>query len=400
VNREELRTEWAVALMASVEIPDQDVGAFESMLGPSLNWGEVIYQCTIHRTLNMLTHNLRRLGLLKLCEKELRKVLANEWAAAAERNRLYLDELDTLSSVLRADGVVMPVVKGLFLAHTVYPCVPCRTFNDLDLLMDMSDVTKATRILERLGYVQGAYDDRSGIVVEATRMEKLIQQTVTHELVEFQKQGASPFLPVVEVDVNHDVVWKKGPYKIPMADLIGRAQLRHIGSVAAYCLDPADSLIQLCCHLYKEATLLFWITDLRDLKIYKFADICLFLRSKADNLDWASFVERVRGYQIEKVVYFCMHHVELMWGTAAPQWVMEGLRPSDLGFLDEYAIENGSPLRWKASFFERLFDLKRVSELPALENMEMRQFINAKLQAGSAIPHRLRGETAKTLKEQ
>jgi hypothetical protein len=115
--------------------------------------------------------------------------------------------------------------------------------------------------------------------------------------------------------------------------------------------------------LYKEAALLHWINDLRDLKIYKFADIAMFIEKFENEINWDKLLGFCSRTGCGKIVYFAFYYVNLMYGQVVPEDVMKALEPDDLGYLDEYGIENEQPAKWQFDFFTRMFETSRVLEV-------------------------------------
>jgi len=388
MERSKLSLERQLVLMTAVEMDESQSGRLKEILDEKLDWSDVIFQMITHRTLNMFCYNLKKFGLFGVPEKEIQRLMESQWLVYGERNRCYLGHLSEVMTALKKYNVVVPILKGNLLASLVYPAIEARIFNDLDLLMKLDDVNIVTKALEEAGFIQGFYDEEKGVVVEATRKAKVLTQMVSHELQEFQKVCDNPFAKVVQVDVNHDILWKGNcPYKIDTKDLIKRAVPIEINGVGGYMLDAVDNIIQLSCHLYKEATLMIWITDIRDLKIYKFADLYMFIKKFYSDIDWKLLVDRVKGYGVEKIVYYNFHYIEMMFGELVPREVMDSLRPDDLTYLDEYGIENREPSVWKVDYFTRLFDTNRVLLVEG-ETSGMSRFMDAKMKADGQVFHR------------
>lgn len=389
MKRNELSIERQLVLMSSIEIDNEFADAFKNMLDKPVNWSEVMFQLVTHRTLNMFYYNLKKFKLTGILEKELLRLMDSQCQVYEERNNYYLQELSSILKVFEKNEVVVPILKGNLLASTVYPSIETRLFNDLDMLMKLDDVAHVTKSLESIGFVQGHFDEEQGIIIEATRKEKMLQQMVSHELQEFQKISSNKFAKLVQVDINHDILWKGNcPYKVDTRDLIKRALPVQINDTKGYMLDYIDNIIQLSCHLYKEATLMMWITDLRDLKIYKFADIYMYVKKFYEQIDWQQLVERVKGYVLEKVVYYNFYYIEMMFGEIVPENVMSSLQPSDLTYLDEYGIENKESSIWEFDFFTRLFDTNRVLNIGQDKIEGMSRYLDAKVKSDGVFHHR------------
>lgn len=379
MNREELSLERQLVLMTAVEMEDSQGEALKKMLKGSIQWAEVIYQMVTHRTLNMFRYNLKKFDLFDTLEKELQRLLDTQWTVFSERNRCYLEKLEEILAEFGKRNLVVPVLKGNLVASIVYPELETRVFNDLDMLMKLDDVVPVVKALEDLGYIQGDYDEEKDEIIEATRKQKVLHQMASHEIHQFLKKSGNKFAKLVEVDINHDILWKGNcPYKVPTKDLIERAVPVKINNTDGYMLDYVDNIIQLSCHLYKEACMMVWITDLRDLKLYKFVDLFMYIRKFADKIDWNLLISRVKGYNLEKIIFYNFYYIELMFGEIIPSFVKESLQPEDLSYLDEYAIENKEPSRWEHDFFTRLFDVNRVLSVDQSKAEGLNRFMDAK----------------------
>ncbi|MHB8062506.1 MAG: nucleotidyltransferase domain-containing protein [Ruminiclostridium sp.] len=380
MKREELTIELQLILMTAVEVEESQGERLKEIVEDNnLSWAEVIYQAVTHRTLNMLYYNLKKYHLFGMCEPEFKRLCESQWSVYGERNRFYLDRLSEIMKEFEKAKLVVPILKGNLLASVVYPEIEARVFNDLDLIMKLEDVNVLTKELEGLGYIQGEYDEEKQVIAPSSRKVKLLQQMNSHEIQEFLKASDNKFAKIIEVDVNHDILWKGNcPYKVDTRDLIGRAIPIEFNGIKGYMLDYIDNIIQLSCHLYKEATLMIYIDGIKDLKIYKFADLYMYIDKFFDEIDWNLLIERVKGYNLEKVVYYNFHYIELMFGQIIPSFVTDSLRPEDLTYLDAYAIENQEPSLWQFDFFTRLFDVNRVLRVDAHQYEKMNKFMDAK----------------------
>lgn len=368
--------ELLVTLSKSILTPDEDQRVKE-IISAWPDWKEIVYQAATHRVLALLYYHLERLHLLDWVERDLRNLLVLHYAAAGEKNRAYYTELKGIARQFETKGVRAALLKGPLLAVTVYPDVATRYSNDLDFLVSLSDVNGVTSALSEVGYVQGSFDKRSGEIIPASRQQKIFHQMSTHELQEFVKKSSMPLLDFFAADINHSILWGgRCPYKVDTGELLARAVPIEIDGQQVWRLNHEDCLLQLCCHLYREATMVHWIEDSRDLKLYKFGDIVNYCTVFADALDWERFHAQVRAASLERIVYHVFHYTIALYGTitatAALVASAERLRPDDLDYLDEYELESGERKRWQRSFLGRLFDIRRLTEVGATGRSEDR----------------------------
>jgi len=91
-------------------------------------------------------------------QEELERHHANAmlWALALER------ELVLVTALLEEAGIGSVVLKGPAVAHTVYPDPAWRSFGDLDLLVEASDLARAVELLEAQGFARRLPEPRAG----------------------------------------------------------------------------------------------------------------------------------------------------------------------------------------------------------------------------------------------
>lgn len=378
-----LSNEQELILLCSrgvLSLPQQE--RVREILADNVDWKEILFQGVTHRILNLVYFQVKSLGLLDTIEQEIRKLMEINYKAIGLKNRIYLDALKDISDAFRENGIKAVILKGILLAPVVYPAIETRYFNDIDFLVKKQDISKLTQVLNTLGFIQGDYDEQTGKIAEATRKQKMFHQMTTHELQEFVKVANHPFVQLIQVDVNHNILWVGNcPYEVDNELLIDRAVQTTInGNIQAYRLDCEDFIVQLCCHLYREATILHWIKDLKDLKIYKFADIVIYLEKYKNLMNWGKFLSYVKENKLEKIIYYVFHYVNLMYGDVVPHDVMQEIGIENKKFLDEYGIEGDIPSRWKCDFFTRLFDTNRVLEVYGNPNASKEDFFSLRNQ--------------------
>lgn len=356
-----------VILASKGRLTSEDADRVAEIVHSWPDWKEIVYQATTHRVLGLLQHHCKQLDLLDWIERDLRNLLSLHHAAIGEKNRAYQGELQLIAGKLEEKGVRAALLKGPLLATTVYPGIETRYSNDLDFLVSLSDVNALTAALTEAGYVQGSVSP-TGDIVPANRQQKIFHQMSTHELHEFLKPSGRPLVGLYAVDINHSILWGgKCPYVVDTAELIERSIRVEINGHPVWRLDYEDCLLQLCCHLYREATMAHWIEDSRDLKLYKFADILVYCAAHQDELDWGSFEARVKKAGLDAVVYYVFHHVLMLYASDPTSHLIGEragrLRPQSLDYLDEYELQSGERRRWQHPFLERLFDTRRLTEV-------------------------------------
>lgn len=159
-------------------------------------------------------------------------------------------------------------------------------------------------------------------------------------------------------------MWKGNcPYEVSAHTLLSRAKKDTLCGKTVYTLGREDFLFQLACHLYKEAVIVNWIADMRDLKLYKFADIATYIQKYDDMIDWDSLVQFSEENGTHRILYYVFYYINYIYGSVVPRFVMEQIEQPDKEMLNQYGVENDKPFTWKSPFHERLFNDKHILEV-------------------------------------
>lgn len=362
---DELCLEHKLIILTSYpELDEEKEQKIIDILNQPIDWKEILFQAVLHRTINLLYYHLKELNLVSAMHKELYKCMRNSFFVYQVRNQLMYDELGKVADALNKEEINYAVLKGVYLSTHVYPCIQTRTFNDVDLLINLKDGNKISKILESLGFIQGDYDAVKDEIIPYNRSQKIYHKMATHEMAPFHKKTGNPFLPVIQIDLNYTVLWKGDcPYDIETDELLERTQLVDISGHQVRTLSTKDFLLQLMFHLYREATSINVISISRDLQLYKFIDIAMFVKRFEKELDWCDLVEYVKEQKAEKVFYYVFHYINILYPELIPQEVMERLDVKDKEYLDEYGLDMGKKYKWNIGFLKRLFKESRMDDL-------------------------------------
>ncbi|MFD7164771.1 nucleotidyltransferase family protein [Streptomyces violascens] len=275
-----------------------------------------------------------------------------------QRNQALADEFGRVFRELAEAGVRHAVRKGFSLAEGEYGDPSLRRINDVDLLVDRDDVSRAHEVLERLGYAQGSLAEDGERIEPFSRKTQIFWRVNLSNQLPYLKPGFRPDVPEFNVDLCHDIFQKKSAVSAPAAELLDRAVPAVLCGADTWVPDPLDRILDLCSHLHKEATSLRFIEDSVDLQISKFLDLALVART-FDEPAWTAFVTRVRDYGAEAIAYYSLHFTAELYPDAVPAAVLDALRPADTGYLEHYGTLDGQLARWPLTFLERLFDTGR-----------------------------------------
>lgn len=84
--------------------------------------------------------------------QEIAALITNESRRRKMRAAVMLQDFKTLHQNLVENGIRVMPIKGVALAHTIYPAVSLRYFDDIDLLVPAKDALRAEETLKESGY--------------------------------------------------------------------------------------------------------------------------------------------------------------------------------------------------------------------------------------------------------
>ena len=175
----------------------------------------------------LLHATLSRDGLLDLAPEEVGLRLSRVRAWNIERWAVATRQVERIADVLAAAGVRCLMLKGAHVGR-LYPVSGARAMGDIDLLVPPTQVERARRALENVGYV----------ATDPERYER--EHPDSHQLPQLRIRGG------LAVEVHRtlgegaaDVPWSPGVWD----------RARSLGAGPALCMEPLDALLYTCKHL-------------------------------------------------------------------------------------------------------------------------------------------------------
>lgn len=245
-------------------------------------------------------NTLRKNDLLGKIDREFRNSLSAAYEQNIQKNKSFAVCVKKLSDILYRYNCNAAMLKGAYLCSH-YP-LGCRTSNDVDLLVLPKDVTAVGNALAAEGFAQGYI--RGGEFVPASRHEIISSRMMRGETVPYIKEVNLPFMRFFEVDINFSLDYKNGNDDI-LEDMLKNISFKEKNGISIPTLDDSDFFIHLCAHLYKEATTLPWIKMHRDMTLYKYCDIYMFLTEMTD-LNIQKTFERATALGMEKICAYAI----------------------------------------------------------------------------------------------
>lgn len=333
---------------------DADPDVLSGLMDGALDYPYILGQLLYNRMGGAAYYTLKHTGLMPRVNREFRNTLEAVFEQNVLRTNSYRILLGRMGTMLRDAAFPYALLKGALLASR-YP-VGLRTSNDLDILVEARDIPALSSLLREHGFVQGYL--RAGEFRPATRRDIILSRMNRGETVPFVMKADLPGLPYWEIDVNFSLDYQARETGA-VARLLERRQARiPAGETPLYTLDPADFLLHLCAHLYKEASIYSWVDMGRDLSLYKFSDLYLLLREDLDEELELDILERAKACGLEGACAFSFYHTRELFSLDNPVLddLLNRLKPWDMDRLGEIVRpEDGRIFRHDMAFEDWLF---------------------------------------------
>ena len=165
------------------------------------------------------------------------------------------------------------------------------------------------------------------------------------ETVPFLKESTLSFIDVIEIDLNFSLDYKLDSEKDIVGEMLNNIQSFEVGNSNELCtLSNEDFLIQLCVHLFKEATVYNWVEMQRDLSLYKFCDIYAFLIKYADDNFFKKLYDRIVFFNLQKECFYSLKYTLEIYNSLKSLPNVEDflirLSPKDHSFLKQIIEPN------------------------------------------------------------
>ena len=233
--------------------------------------------------------------------KENRKVLSVIKQYYENEYDCFVDKLKFVSGLLVNAAFDYAFLKGAFLNPFVYKRGQ-RISNDIDILVNSEDVCSIQDCFFKAGFIQG-HCDESGHIIPASRREVVNSRLNNGETIPFLRYYNNE---LVEVDLNFSLDFKAYDSECNVSSMLKNTCEFRDGNMTIRTLSLTDFLIHLCCHLYKEASTYDWLINRRDLMLYKFCDINMFVHKYGDIKFFEKLYMKIIQYGVQKEIYYSL----------------------------------------------------------------------------------------------
>lgn len=291
---------------------ENDEKLIEMFNNKNINWIEVLGYLTYHRVAGLVYEKMNNINIRLLDYPVfLSSYMINESQKirAIEQGKW----INKISEALASNNIKHVFLKGSVLNSTLF-AYGSRVSNDIDLLINKSNIEKATEVLNNLGFIQGKFDYKKNIIKPFTKEEIETSIKTRGETAPFIKLSDNPTIKTVDVDINFSLDWNPNSSEETISYFLdNRIQVENHDKKMIYALNDYHNFIELCVHLYKDSALIDILTKRKVLDLYKFVDIYYFIKSRFKNIDMNKLYEEIAKFKLEKYVYFALSYITTLF---------------------------------------------------------------------------------------
>lgn len=294
-----------------------------------LDYPYILGQLLYNRVGAMAYIALKENRLLHGVNREFRNSLKAVYEYNFNKTESFISVLNSLKNICTNFRFPYAFLKGSYLVD-IYD-KGLRTSNDIDILINPNDITELADELKAVGFNQG--NVRNETFIPASRAEIISSRMNRGETVPFVKEVNLPGMKFLEIDVNFSLGFRPGVDEQVVCDFLNRTQPMILNTIST--LDKTDFLMHLCAHLYKEATVMSWVEMGRDISLYKYCDIYLFLRKFMDDEFAKELIQRINDVGLSKECYYALNYAKDLFkiDDSALDMLLKGIQPADMSFM-------------------------------------------------------------------
>lgn len=239
---------------------EQDVVSLRQAVSSFNSWQALVTEAENNAVAPLIYHNLSASGI------DIPRDVKRQLYALVQRHRWANDaRAKALAEIVEAceqESIQLVILKGAYLAHSIYPDPALRTMSDIDLLAPPDQAVEVIRILRELGYSVPEHS--------ASRyMSEHHHLPGAHKTRDDQQ---------ILVEVHHDALSGDAPASITTKNLTSPLNEFFIGERRYFCLGYQDQLRHLYHHMSEPAA---------KLKLIWCVDIVFYASQFEQQIDWA-----------------------------------------------------------------------------------------------------------------
>ncbi|MDR1629666.1 MAG: nucleotidyltransferase family protein [Oscillospiraceae bacterium] len=342
---------------------DADKSKINAAFSSELDLQYILGQLLFNRIGGVAYYTLRECGLLPEISKEFRNPLKMVYESSIEKTKSFLAAENMLAELFKGLKADMALLKGAYLAQ-LYP-KGLRISNDFDLLIKKHDIEDFSFLLLKSGFEQGYLED--DVFKRAKRDEVIYAFMSQGGSVPFVKRIGLPQLEYMAIDVSFALGFQTAKNSESANHLLQNTEKL---IVTDHGLLPTLSkvlfLVHLCANLYKRAATYDLVGKKRDISLYRFCDIYLFITTFMHHDFAAELIDAIEEMDLHQECYFALHHTRSLFGLHNKflDAVLDTIQPEDLSFMNQvFDASTQKVFQYETDFSGYVFHANRMSLL-------------------------------------
>jgi hypothetical protein len=320
-------------LLLCCAVPHENDAARASatqLLAGELDWDVLVQKSISHGVASLLHSYLEDQDSRRKVPDEVSRRLKSIYYGNALRAVRAEQQLVYLLSRMAGAGIDAILLKGLYVAGTVYNNVALRPTGDIDLLIRRNDVRAVDSILGEIGFAlpKGSLP--------------LAYYLRAHFHVMYRNASEADSIPL---EIHWGVQDRFNIPRIDIDELWSRTRPWSIGGRETLALHPEDTLTYLCYHADKHTCFSRFVADWANVgpeivlgnnasaELLWYADIQRFIQVEGEGFDWDRLVGNSKRWGIDRSVYSSLVVTRALFGPSASEQAVRQLRPPRPGRL-------------------------------------------------------------------
>lgn len=276
-----------------------------------INWMKILGFISYHRVSGLFYSKMNEINIRLLDYPVFFSTYMTNQAQKI-RNENQLKEINKISKNLNSNNISYVFLKGTILNQTIFKSGE-RASNDIDILINKDSIADVTKILNKIGYVQGKYDYQSDSIIKYNENELRQSLLIKGETCPFIKKTNSIAIKTIDVDLNFSLDWTPNYNQNIITHILNNREKITIKNIQIFSANLYDNIIELCVHLYKDMALIDIIKKRKVFDLYKLIDVYYFINHYINEIDFKFLESKIKKFDAQNYVYFALKYINTMF---------------------------------------------------------------------------------------
>jgi len=288
--------------------------------GPDFDWDTFLKEARQERVSPLLYKRICALDTQNiLVPARIQQSLKNDYYTQLINNAEILRQFEEIGCSFIQEKIPFILLKGLALAGPVYQDLGLRSSQDMDILINDSDLLRANQVLGSFGY-QAPFPLRDSRQFKTNRYRNALLYINRNK----NKLPVHIFWHLLNLLPYHKKV------NLDMQKVWSQAQKSQVGNLEVYTLDFNHQIIYLSMHAMSHGFFpLILLVDIKEL-----------LSKQEGRIDWDELLAKAHSTGLSKHLYYGLSAAVNLTGARVPLWVLEKLKPKKISVFEREFMDS------------------------------------------------------------